>query len=68
MGATSVAFRTRLPERVSKGRQAFLPCDDGALSVVKLPLQRKELLLQLDDHYRRGRRGPTPINKQRPMS
>jgi hypothetical protein len=67
-GTTSVMFRARLPKRESKGRQSFLPHDDGTFSAVKLHLSSKELLLQLNDHRKTRRRGPIPINKQMPAS
>jgi hypothetical protein len=44
-GTTSIMFHVHLPERTHKGRQAFLPSDDGTLSAIQLPLQGKELLL-----------------------
>jgi hypothetical protein len=44
-GMTRVTFRAHLPERTRKGRQSFLPSDDGALLAVKVPLLSKELLL-----------------------
>jgi hypothetical protein len=34
MGTTSVLFHACLPERVSKGHQSFLPCEEGAFSAV----------------------------------
>jgi hypothetical protein len=71
-GVTSVTFNTRIPEHTSEGCQALRPYDDGALSTVKLLPSCKELLLQLNNHYRRGNqrgnRGLKPVNKQRSMS
>jgi hypothetical protein len=67
-GMTNVTFCVHLPESTRKGCQAFLPCDDGTLSVIQLPFLGKELLLQLDDHCMRRRRSPTPIHKQKPAS
>jgi hypothetical protein len=42
---TSVIFCARLPKRTGKGHQAFIPCDDGALSAVEPSLLSQELLL-----------------------
>jgi hypothetical protein len=42
VGVTSVMFCASLPKRMSKGRQSFLPRDDGTFSAVKLPLPSKE--------------------------
>jgi hypothetical protein len=67
-GVTSATFHACFPECSSKGHQAFLPCDEGTLSAVKLPLPSKELLLQLNNHYQQGRQGPTLVNKQRSTS
>jgi hypothetical protein len=67
-GTTSITFHARILERVSEGHQALLPRDNDALSTIKLLPPGKELLLQFDGHYQRGNRGPTPVNKQRPMS
>jgi hypothetical protein len=47
-GVTSVTFYAHLPMCVRKGRQPFLPCDDGTLSAIQLPLSSKELPLQLN--------------------
>jgi hypothetical protein len=33
-----------LTKRAGKSYQSFLPCDDGTLSIVELPLPGKELL------------------------
>jgi hypothetical protein len=51
-GVTSITFHACFLKRTSKGRQSFLPRDDGTFSAIKLPLPSKELLLQLDVHYR----------------
>jgi hypothetical protein len=55
---TIIMFRAHLPECMRKGHQAFLPCNDGTLSAIQLPLPNKELLLQLDDHPMRRRQSP----------
>jgi hypothetical protein len=49
-GAISVTSCAHVPEHVCIGHQSFLPCDDGAISAVQLPLLSSELLLQLSDH------------------
>jgi hypothetical protein len=48
---TNITFHAHLPKHTSKGCQPFLPCDDGTLSAIQLPLLSKELPLQLNDHY-----------------
>jgi hypothetical protein len=72
MGTASITARVCLPEHASEGHRTLVPRDDGSLSAIKFPLSSKELVLQLGGCYRggnrQGNRGPTPVNKQRPMT
>jgi hypothetical protein len=47
---TSIVIHTRLPKRTCNGSQPFLPCDDGTLSAIQLPLSSKKLCLQFNSH------------------
>jgi hypothetical protein len=51
VGMNSVTTCTCLCEDVSEGHQTLLPCDDGALTTIKLPLSGNELLLQFSEHH-----------------